>query len=328
VNRRLVHLLLALATPALEQAVQSAPKSAAALQIAGKRYLRITDWAKNNGLQFRWLKQEETMVLSNSDFRIHLKVNSSEAEFNDVIVRLLYPAALREGVPFLSELDIQNTFAPLLNPPRNRAGLLVKKICVDAGHGGDDPGYHSGPNQEKKFALLLAQELRDQLAKAGFKVSMTRTSDKRVELADRSDVARRKGADAFISVHFNAFTEHTVQGTEVYCLTPAGAPSTNARGEGAGAGSFTGNKNNEKNMLLAFQMQKSLTQSLKVEDRGVHRARFEVLREAEMPAVLIEGGFLSHVTEGKKILDPGYRRQMARAVVDGLLAYKKQVERK
>jgi N-acetylmuramoyl-L-alanine amidase len=111
-------------------------------------------------------------------------------------------------------------------------------------------------------------------------------------------------------------------------LTPAGAPSSNARGEGAGAGSFAGNRSNDKNIFLAYQLQKSLTKNLAVEDRGVHRARFWVLRDAPMPAVLIEAGFLSNPAEGKKISDPAYRRQMARAIVDGIIAYKKQMEQR
>jgi N-acetylmuramoyl-L-alanine amidase len=325
---RVLPWLLALLSYPIETAVSAASKSPATVQIAGKRYLQVTDWARDNGLQFRWVRQDEMMLLSNSNFRIHLKVNSSEGDINGVNVRLLFALAMREGNAYLSELDTQNNFAPVLAPPKNRSGTLVKKICLDPGHGGDDPGYLAGGGQEKRVTLLLAQELRDQLTKAGFQVTLTRASDKRVDLPDRPDFARRKAADVFISLHFNAFPERSVQGTEVYCLTPAGAPSTNARGEGSGAGRFPGNRNNEKNMLLAFQMQKSLTQALSVEDRGVHRARFEVLRDAEMPAVLIEGGFLSHPSEGKKILDAGYRRQMARSIVDGLVAYKKQVERR
>ena len=65
---------------------------------------------------------------------------------------------------------------------------------------------------------------------------------------------------------------------------------------------------------------------LGVEDRGVRRARFEIFRTAEMPAVLIEGGFMSSRTESKHIYDPAYRKQMARAILNGIAAYKKQVE--
>jgi N-acetylmuramoyl-L-alanine amidase len=79
-------------------------------------------------------------------------------------------------------------------------------------------------------------------------------------------------------------------------------------------------------MLLAYQMQKSYEKNLNMEDRGVKRARFQVLREATMPAILIEGGFMSHPTEGRKIYDPAYRKQMAKAIVEGIQAYKKAVK--
>ena len=79
-------------------------------------------------------------------------------------------------------------------------------------------------------------------------------------------------------------------------------------------------------MFLACQVQRTLTSQLHVQDRGVRRARFVVLCDATMPAVLIEAGFLSHPTEGKKILNSAYRQQMAKAIVDGILAYKRAVE--
>ncbi len=296
------------------------------VSILGRHYIRITDWAQKSGLEVRWLKQDESLQASNSRFKIRLTVNSSEADVNGVSVRLLFAVAARNGVPYLSQLDAENTFRPILFPPVNRRGVKVNTICLDPGHGGSDPGYKVGSKEEKRLALLLAEELRDQLVRTGFKVSLTRTSDKKIELPTRPELAKRRGADLFISLHFNAFPQNSVRGTEVYCLTPAGAPSSNARGEGAGAGSFAGNRFNDKNMFLAYHMQKSLTKSLAVEDRGVHRARFWVLRDATMPALLIEGGFLSHPVEGRKIADPAYRRQMARAIADAVMVYKRQVE--
>jgi N-acetylmuramoyl-L-alanine amidase len=81
-------------------------------------------------------------------------------------------------------------------------------------------------------------------------------------------------------------------------------------------------------MLMSDRQQAvRLIQNLHSEDRGVRRARFEVLREATMPAVLIEAGFLSHPVEGKKIFTAEYRQQMARAISEGILEYKKIVER-
>jgi N-acetylmuramoyl-L-alanine amidase len=78
-------------------------------------------------------------------------------------------------------------------------------------------------------------------------------------------------------------------------------------------------------MLLAYEIQKALVTKVDVEDRGVKRARYAVLREAAMPAVLVEGGFMSHPAEGKNIFSAAYRKKMARAIADAILAYKKDV---
>jgi len=124
---------------------------------------------------------------------------------------------------------------------------------------------------------LLAQELRTQLTHAGFKVTLTRSTDAFIELPTRPELAKRRSADLFVSLHFNASdtARNSVQGAEVYCLTPVGASSTNARGEGAGAGAFPGNRHNDLNLFLAYQVQKALTRNLAVEDRGVRRARVD-----------------------------------------------------
>jgi N-acetylmuramoyl-L-alanine amidase len=297
-------------------------------RVATRDYIRVSDWAQANDFSVRWLKKEEVLQLSKSSASITLNVDSNDADVNGIGLRLCFPVAYRDGTAFLSQTDAQETLRPLLFPPRNKAGATVRNICLDPGHGGSDPGNGVGSRVEKKYTLLLADELRDQLTRAGFKVSLTRTRDVNVELDSRPEVARRRGADLFISLHFNSApsSANTVRGAEVYCMTPPGAPSSNARGEGGSAGWFPGNRNNEKNVYLAYLVQRSLTKGLGMEDRGVHRARFAVLREATMPAVLIEGGFMSHPVEGRNIADPAYRRQMARTVMDGIIAYKRQVE--
>jgi|SRR5581483_5827120 len=298
-------------------------------RIAGREYARLSDWARTRDLAVRWLKHDESIEVAGANTRILLQIHSPEAQFNGVELRLLFPLAQKGDVVWISYLDLKSTFEPLLSPPHLKRGALLKTICLDPGHGGKDPGFQVGSNQEKKLTLLLSQELQTQLKRAGWKVSLTRTRDSFVELPSRPDLARRRRADLFVSLHFNS-TEAgagSVNGAEVYCLTPPGAPSTNAGGEGAGAGSFAGNRYNDESLLLAYQLQKYLTQRVPVEDRGVHRARFWVLRDALMPAVLIEAGFLSHPVEGRKISSPAYRRQLASAIVEGLAAYKKVVER-
>jgi len=297
-------------------------------RVAGPGYVRLTDWAKANGLGVHWLKPEETIELTNHSSRILLAADSRELQFNGVQVWLLFPVTAHNGALGLAQLDVDRTLRPLLAPPRGRAGAKIKSICLDPGHGGKDPGNRVGSNQEKQYTLLLAQEVRAQLARAGFKVTLTRSTDTFVELPTRPEVANRRGADLFVSLHFNAADSgrDSVKGAEVYCLTPAGASSTNARGEGAGAGSFAGNRHNDQNLFLAYQVQKALTRDLAVDDRGVRRARFAVLRDAVMPAVLIEAGFMSHPAEGRKIFTAAYRQKMARAIVEGVLAYQRAVE--
>jgi len=328
-KRAIALFLLLVPALALEASgAQGTRRSTEAIRISGKEYARLSDWARANDLDLRWLKRDETLQLSNRSVKLALAVDSREAQINGIQIWLLFPVTQREGVIWVSQLDLQTTFKPLLSPPKNRSGTSIKTVCLDPGHGGKDPGYRVGTSPEKKYTLLLAQEVRDQLTRAGFRVSLTRNTDTFVELPARADLAKQRKADVFVSLHFNASgsAQNSVQGAEVYCLTPAGAPSTNAQGEGGGAGSFAGNRLNEKNMFLAFQVQKSLTTNLEVQDRGVHRARFAVLRDAIMPAVLIEGGFMSHPAEGRRIFSPAYRRQMARAIVDGVLAYKRGVE--
>jgi N-acetylmuramoyl-L-alanine amidase len=319
-------LAILLVVTLTREAAAAEPRAIDPVRINGKEYLRLTDWASANGFSVRWTKKDEALQLS-GPAKLELQIHSPEAQIDDVEVRLLFPLAQQRDAVYISRADLQSTFGPILSPPRTRT--QVKTICLDPGHGGKDPGFSVGSNKEKKYTLLLAKELQDQLSRAGFKVSLTRTRDTYPERAERPDLARRRNADLFISLHFNATesSAKTVQGVEVYCLTPAGAPSSNAGGEGGGAGWFAGNRHNNENMYLAYQLQKTLTRGLGAEDRGVHRARFEVLREATMPAVLIEGGFMSHPVEGKKIFTPAYRKQMARAILDGITAYKKTTER-
>ncbi len=222
------------------------------------------------------------------------------------------------------------TRMPLIFPQKLSAKRIAT-ICLDPGHGGKDTGNRAGWHYEKIYTLALAALVRDQLKQAGFNVVMTRTKDTYVDLPLRPALANRRGADVFVSLHFNATPtgKDEVEGPETYCITPVGASSTNARGEGGEFGSAVGtgptmaNRNEQKSLLLAYQVQKSLVRNLGADDRGVRRARFAVLRDTTMPAILIEGGYMTHPVEGRKIFSDAYRRQMAQAIVKGIVAYQR-----
>jgi N-acetylmuramoyl-L-alanine amidase len=304
--------------------LSAAPRRA----VVRPNYVSLGEWARANVSTVHWLERDKTLGLSRRGMQLTFNLDSRSdarrAQINGVQVLLALPVLYQNGHALISQIDLSETLGPVLSPPKSPRGFNVKTICLDPGHGGNDPGYQFGANDEKKYALLLAQEVRAQLKTAGFDVVMTRTTDVKIPLEDRTLIARKKGADLFLSLHFNATEQgrNEVKGTEIFCLTPAGATSSNARGEGDTRW-VTGNRNDEKNMLLAYEMQKSYKNNLAIEDRGVKRARFQVLREATMPAILIEGGFMSHPAEGRKIFDPAYRRQMAKAIVEGIQSYKR-----
>ncbi len=308
--------------------IRAAATGLEAVDFAGHRYVRLNDWARAGNFDAHWLQRDEALELTNRYYRIDFQKDSHNAEFNGLNLLLCYPVIVQNGVPFLAEADLQETFASLFSPTPNAAGRRIRTIVIDPGHGGKDPGIEVAGHQEKKYSLLLAQELRAQLKRAGFNASLTRTRDTYVDLAARPEIARQRGADLFISLHWNGTTvgRNDVKGAQTYCLTPAGAASSNSGDDVSDVGAKPGNRNDRQNLLLAYDLQRSLTHGLGAEDRGVRRARFIVLCDAVMPAVLIEGGYMSHPVESKQIYDSAYRKRMAAAIVAGVLAYQRQVE--
>lgn len=297
---------------------------AGAAFINGRSYMSVADWADSNNFHRSYSGGRDTAVFTNRTTRLAFEKDSRTVQINGVNVALSFPVAVDKGQFLISQLDVPKTLEPLVFLP----AISTKKIttiCLDPGHGGKDPGNRYGWHSEKTYTLLLAQELSDQLETAGFNVVLTRRKDTFVELPVRPDIANRKHADLFVSLHFNA-TESgrdSVSGAETYCITPVGASSSNAEGQGANYGATPANVVEKKSLLLAYQVQKALVKSYGAEDRSVRRARFAVLREAEMPAILVEAGYMTHPTDGKKIFDAGYRKQLAAAIVKGILSYQK-----
>jgi N-acetylmuramoyl-L-alanine amidase len=292
--------------------------------INGQSYVPLADWARANGLKCFWLERGDKIVATNRATRLVFDVDARDAEINGVRVALSYPVANAKGTPLISQLDLDTAVRPLVFP-QSWSARRITTICLDPGHGGKDTGNRVGWHYEKIYTLALAAELRDQLERAGFTVILTRTRDTLVELPERPALANRRGADLFVSLHFNATPtgKNEVEGPQTYCITPVGASSTDAQGEGSNHGPTTANRVEQRSLLLAYQVQKSLVRNLGADDRGVRRARFAVLRDATMPAILVEGGYMTHPYEGSKIFSDTYRRQMAQAIVKGILAYQK-----
>jgi N-acetylmuramoyl-L-alanine amidase len=323
--------LLRIFVTVMAWAVMTVAPALHAAYFNGQYYVPLADFAQANGFSLPTLKRGDEAVLTNKGVRLVFDINSAQAEIAGVNVRLSFPVAGVHGQLLVAQMDIDTAIKPLLYPKPGSKRIVT--ICLDPGHGGKDSGNHVGGvfgHSEKTYTLALALELREQLERAGFHVIMTRTRDNFVELPGRPALANRDGADLFISLHFNAsqVDQNDVSGPETYCITPVGAPSSNAH-EGGEFGSMVGtgltaaNRDENKSLMLAYLMERSLVMNLHANDRGVRRARFAVLRDATMPAILIEGGYMTNPVESKKIYDAGYRSQLAAAIVKGVLAYQK-----
>lgn len=288
-------------------------------------YIDALRWAREAGFQVRWSEPGRAVVFSRRSCEIELTNASACIRVNGVRVWLSYPVQMRPGVVRIAESDLDSVLKPLTRVPQLRA--VPVRVVLDAGHGGKDLGYHSGPYVEKKYTLLLAREVRKHLEAAGFTVTLTRTTDRAMPLAARAELANRAGADVFVSLHFNAaeVSPGSVNGVEVYCLTPVGARSTNSRRPGPDRGTAPGLRHTAASIVLAYMIQSNLVSRLGMTDRGTRFANFEVLRAADMPAVLVEAGFLSHPAERRRILDPAYRSRLAAAIAGGIIAYRDTV---
>jgi N-acetylmuramoyl-L-alanine amidase len=290
--------------------------------VSGHDYVRLAEWGQSAGCSMKWNKRDGQIEVSGPSTRLHFSIDSRRAEIAGVAVWLSLPVVNRNGVPLMALADVRSTIEPVVAPRKSAA--RVQTVCLDPGHGGKDAGNAQGFNYEKKYTLLLAQETAGLLRKEGFKVVLTRTNDEAVELSDRTESASRQSADLFVSLHYNA-AETSLHGVEVFCLAPPGMNSSDQGGGTASHPIETGNAQDDHNVLLAYLMQKSITHSLPLEDLGLKRSRFEVLRLAHIPAILIEGGFMSNPQDAKNIYDAAFRKRMARAILEGIVAYKRAV---
>jgi len=211
----------------------------------------------------------------------------------------------------------------------------IRTIVIDAGHGGHDPGAMRFGLREKDLALDMARRLASQLRASGLSVTMTREGDRFIELSGRPEIANRLPADLFISVHVNANRNRQVSGVEVYypreSTIHAGLPyPPGVQSAEVALPTWTVKRvlwdlaltrSRRQSVQMASTICRAMRTRLGVRCRGVRGARFVVLREATMPAVLVETGYLSNRSEAEKLATPAYRQAVAEAIAEGLIRY-------
>ena len=173
-----------------------------------------------------------------------------------------------------------------------------RTVVIDAGHGGHDNGGQWGRVYEKHLALDTAFRLESKLKSLGYQTVMTRRSDYFISLPQRVSTANRYKNAIFVSIHYNYTWKQQVSGLETFYST-------------------------EEGRRLAQLVQNNLIRRTKTVDRSAKYARFYVIRNTTLPAILVEGGFVSNATERDRIKSGWFRESIAQGIVDGIQSYRR-----
>lgn len=216
-------------------------------------------------------------------------------------------------------------------------------IVIDPGHGGKDAGAVNGKYREKEVVLALSLKLGEELKKRGYKVFYTRSKDLFIQLRSRTRIANDKNADLFISVHANAAPtkdKHaSMEGVETFFLSPARSQRSKNVAELENKSDIEEMNHFSKQTYLNFLnrekiiasnkfaldvhqgMFNELSSKYKIRDGGVREAPFWVLVGAQMPAILLEIGYITHPAESKRMFTSSYQTSLAIGIANGVDAY-------
>jgi N-acetylmuramoyl-L-alanine amidase len=324
---RIVSLICALCLLALSHL--SAAVEWKVIKIGGRDFLTVENIAAFYGFPQPAL-EGRNIRLHNDRNDLVLTIDSREMLLNGVRNWLSFPVFVHNGNALVSRIDLAKTLEPQLRP--NMIGNLgrVQTIVLDPGHGGFDKGAVSSYGYEKDYALDVARQLRPLLQARGFRVVLTRESDVFVPLEVRAHMANETKDSVFVSLHFNA-TDHdpAATGFEIYSLTPRGAPSTyDDNLTLASVNIQNGTGEDAASIELSSCIYHSLVGQVGEFDRGIKRARFAVLRLTKVPAVLVEGGFLTERGESRLIANSEWRKKLADAICAGIDNYRALAETK
>lgn len=217
-------------------------------------------------------------------------------------------------------------------------------VAIDAGHGGDDPGaIGKGGTREKDVVLKIAQELARRVdAQPGMRAYLTRKDDRRIDLRERTRLARAAGADIFISVHADSVPRSDVTGSSVYVLSEKGASSEAARWLAEQENAVDRGRGQGDDPLVSVLVDLSQTASIglsadaaqhvltqldrvgTVRKTKVQSAGFLVLKSRDIPALLVETAFISNPGEEKKLRTASHQQAIADAIFKGVLEYFRQ----
>lgn len=291
----------------------------------GRDYLAIENIARFYKLKGELKPGDRKISLSNGRSTLETGSDGRIIFINGVKQWLSFPVREHDGRLLVSRFDLAKTIDPALRPNMVPAVKAFKTVVIDAGHGGHDKGAASPFGMEKDYNLLVSRELKTMLEKRGFKTVMVRNTDEFVPLEERARRANAVPDSIFVCVHFNASGDNSGEATgfEVFALAPRGAPATHDEYTYADLlAQLPGHDSENASLALATSIQHALIGHMGEFDRGVKRARFAVLKLTKSASVLVEGGFLSNLADGKQINDPLWRKSLCESIADGVEAYR------
>lgn len=239
-----------------------------------------------------------------------------------------------------------------LNPPQAQVDLPRIEgpidasrplVVIDPGHGGHDPGAGQDGQREKQVTLALAKAIRDELlASGGIRVALTRSDDRFLALGERSAIARRLGADLFLSIHADSAENDEARGSSVYVLSEKGSSEAAARiaarenradvlngvrldrqsdAVNAILLDLSQNETDARSADLARLILRELRGNARLHNENVQSAAFAVLKAPDVPSVLFETGYISNEEDASYLRSPEGRETISQAAARGVRAY-------
>lgn len=319
--------------------------------IGGVSYFPLAAFCKARGVTFEYDPFTRTADLKGGPHTVTVMTDDTIALVDGSARVLRHPVRVYEDA-LVASYRFKEEFLDALFKEPAASGVCplygIRKVVVDAGHGGNDPGAIGRTGLREKFVTLdIAKRLASLLEAEGIEVVLTRSSDIFVPLDARVDTANRAKADLFVSIHANANRVRSLNGFEVYFVSSAvndaeiamnAAKSVPLGLEAYCAGSpslplkailwdLIYTQNRAEAVTLARSVCRSAGRTLNARIIGVKEAKFFVLKGALMPAVLIETGFLSNPAEEKLLRNTYYRQKITEGILEGIREYAKEARR-
>lgn len=316
-------LLLALASQA-----PAAPAAEAAWETVrynGNHYVTLSSLKDFYRFQSMSISGRK-VILENKDVELRFSIGGQDVWMNNVKFVFSYPIVNHHGRYLVSRLDLAKLIDPVLRPWNGPPQPGFTTVIIDPGHGGKDSGATNRHGTEKYYNLRVARKLKAELMKRNFNVVMTRDSDQYLSLSQRVEIANRFKNAIFISIHFNSGGRGRAEGIETFTLSPVGVAHYGRGVRESDYQTNPGNYQDSANIALATAIHGKSLEMTRRPDRGIRRARYSVLSGVKHPAILLEGGFMSHTFESRLIDNEAYQNTLAKAIANGVVRYKLAME--